>query len=139
MPRMAIIISITSGRICLYSRGSGCPMLICPCSYPCNMALLPLKVTLPKPMLRIGVKGYVTVTVTGLLVNALGSMSFVSMVCVNPAVLLIEMVTWLGLTGVVPSIVAPTIVFVTGPVPHVREPASEKYGPEPDEHGVGSQ
>ena len=46
------------------------------------MVLLPLKVTLPRPMLRIGVKGYVTVTVTGLLVNASGSMSFVSMVCV---------------------------------------------------------
>src|SRR4051794_30591203 len=75
-------------------------------------------------MLRMGVKGYVTVTVTGLLVNQSGSISPVVgdtgsvCHCVNTsvpliaAVVLIVMVTWLGSTAVVPSIVAPTIVLV---------------------------
>src|SRR5438874_898952 len=98
MPRMTTISNATIGRICpdsarfarIYAR-----------SYSCNMVLLPFKITAPKPMLRMGLKGYVTVTVTGMLVNAL-SMSVVSIVM--GIVVLIEIVTWLGLTAVVPSI-----------------------------------
>src|SRR5437588_8895904 len=106
MAMMTTISNATIGRICpAWAR----LVRICPRSYSCNMVLLPFKVTLPKPMLRMGVKGYVTVTVTGLLVNQLGSMSAVSdCVCVNAsvpliaAVVLIEMVTWLGSTAFVP-------------------------------------
>src|SRR5918911_4730729 len=120
------IINATSGRV-----WPDCLVAI----YSCSVVLLPfmLIVTPPKTMPRIGLKGYWTVTVTGWLVIR-GFVCVVSSVGCK-MVVLIETIALLRLAATMFLATTPTIVFVTGPVPQVREPANEKNGIGPDEHG----
>src|SRR5919202_3696459 len=115
------IINATSGRV-----WPDCLVAI----YSCSVVLLPFRliVTPPKTIPRIGLKGYWTVTVTGWLVIRRFVCVISSVGCNRPPVLvligmvvLIETVALLRLAATMFLATAPTIVFVTGLVPHVRE------------------